>query len=82
MGRLNLTLDADTESWLGRYARRLGQKRAGLAREILREGLERREALERRQKLAGDYAAGRRDQTSTLEHLERGQLGLVDDEKN
>jgi len=74
MPRLNLTLDADTFSRLDRYARRQGGRRAGLARRILRDALNSREALERRKKLAADYTAGRRDSRQLLDQLEVPQL--------
>lgn len=80
MARVNLTLDEDTFRQLDRHTRRLGKPRAKLAVEILREGLARREAAERRKQLAADYAAGRRDARALLEDLERGQLELMDDE--
>ena len=80
MGRLNLTLDDDTLSWLTRTAKRVGRRRATVAREILREGLARREALERARKLAADYAAGRPDARALLDELEAGQLDVLGDE--
>lgn len=81
MARLNLTLDADTFGWLERHAKRSGAKRAALAKELLREGLARREALARRKKWAADYAAGRTDARALLKDLEGAQLDLVDDEE-
>lgn len=80
MSRLNLTLDADTEQRLARHAKRLGKPRATAARQVLAEGLARREAQERRKKLATDYAAGRPDAREILEDLERAQLDLLDEE--
>lgn len=80
MARLNLTLDADTFARLDRHAKRQGARRAGLARRILREGLDAREALERRKKLAADYAAGRSDARELLEELEAPQLEWFDGE--
>jgi hypothetical protein len=47
---------------------------ATLARRILREGLDAREARERRRKLAADYAAGRSDARELLGSLETPQL--------
>jgi hypothetical protein len=80
MGRLNLTLDADTEQRLIRHAKRLGKPRAAVARQLLSDGLARREARERQKKLAADYAGGRDDAAAILEDLERPQLELLDDE--
>lgn len=79
MGRLNLTLDSSTELRLARHAKHLGQRRTVLARQILSEGLERREAMERRKKLAADYVAGRRDARELLADLEHAQLELLDE---
>ena len=81
MARLNLTLDDDTFRQLDRHTRRVGKPRAKVATEILREGLARREAAERRKRLAADYAAGRRDSRSLLKDLESPQLELLDDEE-
>ena len=65
--RLNLTLDESTSG--------------ALARELIREALARREALERERKLARDYAAGRSDARQLLQDLEAAQLELLDDEE-
>jgi hypothetical protein len=67
MGRLNMTLDADTEKTLIRYASKLKIPVAAVARTVLLEGLANRERLERQRKLARDYAAGRADTTELLE---------------
>ena len=80
MARLNLTLDADTFRQLDRHTKRVGKPRAKVATEILREGLARREAAERRKRLAADYAAGRPDARDLLKDLESPQLDLLDDE--
>ena len=80
MARLNLTLDADTFQKLDRHSGRVGRPRARVATEILREGLARREAAERRKRLAADYAAGRADACALLKDLESSQLDLLDDE--
>jgi hypothetical protein len=80
MGRVNLTLDPDTESSLARHARAGGTSRAALAREILKDGLLRREQLERRRKLARDYAAGRADARAALKEIESAQSDLLDDD--
>jgi hypothetical protein len=79
MPRLNLTLDEDTFGRLTRHAKGQGGRRAALARRILREGLDAREARDRRRKLAADYAAGRPDARELLEHLERPQLDWFDE---
>ena len=80
MARLNLTLDADTFQKLDRHSGRVGRPRARVATEILREGLARREAAERRKRLAADYAAGRADARALLKDLESSQIDLLDDE--
>ena len=80
MTRLNLTLDRATSAALERYAKRLGKPRARLVKEILTEGLARRDATTRRKKLAGDYLAGRADARALLKDLESSQLELMDDE--
>lgn len=79
--RLNLTLDESTSGALARHARREGKPRAALARELIREAIARREALERERKLAADYAAGRSDARQLLRDLEAAQLELLDDEE-
>ncbi len=81
MVRLNLTLDSDTLSRLERHAKRTVARRTHLARDLVREGLARREAAERRQKLAADYAAGRADARAALEELSASQVELVDDDE-
>jgi plasmid stability protein len=73
MARLNLTLDSDTLSELKRRARRAGRPCAAVARELLREALDRRGAVARRRKLARDYADGARDAREILRDLEAGQ---------
>jgi plasmid stability protein len=80
MSRLNLTLDVDTDARLERHAAEVGSPRAAVAREILREGLERRERLRFRKQLAEAYAAGRKDARALLKELEPGQLELMGDE--
>jgi hypothetical protein len=79
MGRLNLTLDDDTHSRLAKHAKREGTPQATLARELLNQALEAREAQERRKRLARDYAAGRKDAGALLRDLEAGQLELLDE---
>lgn len=81
MARLNLTLDADTFRELDRYTRQVGKPLARVAKELLREALERRRALESRRKLAADYVADRPDAKALLNDLEAGQLALLDDDE-
>jgi DNA-binding GntR family transcriptional regulator len=80
MERLNLTLDEGTSGALSRHARREGKPRAALARELIREAIAQRDALERERKLARDYAAGRSDARQLLRELETAQLELLDRE--
>lgn len=77
MERLNLTLDPDTSGALERHARRQGKPRAAVARELIREALTHREAVERQHKLARDYARGRADAADLLGELEGLQLELL-----
>ena len=79
MARLNLTLDADTADALERHARRQKRPTASLARELLREALDRRDALDRQRRLARDYVAGRADARLALADLEAAQLDLLDE---
>jgi len=81
MARVNLTLDAETFRELDRHTKRTGKPRAAVVRELLREGLARRAAAERRRRLAADYAAGRSDARAVLADLESAQLELMDDEE-
>ncbi len=62
---------------LDRHARRNGSPLAAMARQILREGLVRQEAVERTRKLATDYSGGRADAQEILADLEQGQLALL-----
>jgi tyrosyl-tRNA synthetase len=80
MERLNLTLDEGTSGAIARYARRERKPRAALARELIREAIARREALEAQRKLARDYAAGRSDAKEILNDMEAAQLELLDRE--
>ncbi len=80
MPRLNLTLDTDTDRRLERYARQARARRATLARQLLRDALIRRDALEQRRKLAADYLADRADARALLADLENPQLELLGDE--
>lgn len=81
MSRLNLTLDPDTERRLRRYAREKGAQIATSARSLLREALDRIEALDRRRRLAADYAAGRPDAELLLREMETTQYGYGDGEE-
>lgn len=76
MARVNLTLDDDTQALLARHAKRAGARHASLARDLIREGLQRRETAARRRKLAADYASGRADQHAMLADFEALQAGL------
>jgi len=80
MNRLNLTLDEGTAVALARHARREGKPRATLARELIREAIAQRDALEIKRKLARDYMAGRSDAKQILTDLEAAQLELLDRE--
>jgi hypothetical protein len=78
MSRLNMTLSADTERTLARYAKRLRVPVATFARIVLCEGLAQRENLEKRRQLARDYAAGRADAAEILDELEDLQLESIE----
>ena len=78
MARLNLTLDDDTSKRLEKHARETRERRATLARTLIQEGLDRREAARRRRKLARDYVAGRDDARELLRDLEASELELLD----
>jgi hypothetical protein len=80
MERLNLTLDEGTSGALSRHARREGKPRAALARELIREAITRRDALEAQRKLARDYAAGRDDAKEILNEMEVAQFELLGSE--
>jgi len=78
MARLNLTLDEDTFRRLEKHAKAGRSRRATLARSLIQEALDRREAARRRRKLALDYAAGRDDTRDLLRDLETGELELLE----
>jgi metal-responsive CopG/Arc/MetJ family transcriptional regulator len=78
MNRLNLTLDDDTACALDRHCRRVRKPRATLARELIREAIQQREARERIQQLARDYASGQDDSAALLGDLETLQLELLE----
>jgi hypothetical protein len=77
MDRLTLTLDRDTAEAIARHARKARKPRATVARELIKEAIDRRDHLEHRRKLARDYAAGRSDARELLDDLERPQLDLL-----
>lgn len=81
MERLNLTLDESTSLALQRHAERRGLGRAALARELIREAIEQREARERHRKLAMDYVSGREDAAELLAELEAPQFDLLDEDE-
>jgi hypothetical protein len=72
--RLNLTLDRDTSSRIDRRARDAGTPRAAVARELIIAALDRQDAIERRRRLAADYAAGHEDARGLLADFEAGQV--------
>jgi hypothetical protein len=78
MNRLNLTLDDDTASALERYSGRAKKPRAAVARELIREAIQQRDARARLQQLARDYVSGRDDAAALLSELEVAQLELLD----
>lgn len=80
MARINMTLDGDTSSALSRYAKAHHKALAAVARELLLEGLKRREAVKRARNLARDYAGGRTDTRELLGEIELGQLDLLMDD--
>lgn len=82
MERLNLTLDEGTSNALSQHAIREGKARATVARELIVEAIARREAAERKRRLARDYAAGRRDAGELLSDLEAGELELLSDDED
>lgn len=53
-----------------------------MARDIIKEGLDRRERLEKMRQLAKDYAAGRDDASDLLSDLEAAQGELLGDEED
>jgi hypothetical protein len=81
MARLNLTLDGATFEHLKRHAQAQSRPVARLACELVREALARREAAERRRRLAEDYRAGRKDTGALLDDFEPPQLELLDDDE-
>ena len=82
MSRLNLTLDSDTDARLEKHAKRDGKRVAALARELIRESLDRRERAEKRRKLALDYASDRPDAAILLREMEAAQYGYGGEEDN
>ena len=80
MRRLNVMLDQETYEALERQAKQTRKPCAKVAKEILSEGLARRDTAARREKLATDYRAGRADMQALLNELESFQSELLDDE--
>jgi hypothetical protein len=80
MKRLNVMLDLATYEALERHAKHTRQPCATVAKEILSEGLARRDAAVRRKQLAADYRAGRADARALLSDFESSQSELLDDE--
>ncbi len=80
MARINLTLNRDTYAELEKHVKKSGKPRARVVKELLAEALQVRAARERRQRLARDYTAGRRDARALLSGVEAGQLDLLGDE--
>jgi len=78
VARLSLTLDDDTFAHLKKCAWQESRTVARVARELVREGLDRREAARRRRKLAEDYRAGRWETAVALSGLEAAQLEVLD----
>jgi hypothetical protein len=60
--------------------RQKGKPRAVLAPDLIREAITRRDAIERKHRLARDYTAGRSDAHQLLRDLEAAQLDLLDHE--
>ena len=80
MARVNLTLDRETFRELDAHAKRVGKPKARAATDLVRAGLERQQAAERRTRLVRDYAAQHADAGEALRDLEAGQLELLGDE--
>ncbi len=80
MARVNLTLHKEMFRELDAHAKRVGKPKARAARELVRAGLERQQATERRARLARNYAAQHADAGEVLRDLEAGQFELLGDE--
>jgi predicted transcriptional regulator len=80
MTKLSVILDQKTYEALEKQAKQTRKPCVRVAKEILSEGLARRDAVARRKKLAADYRAGRADARALLNDLESVQLELLDDE--
>jgi hypothetical protein len=78
MPRLNFTLDRDTFRRLETHARKARCGPVTLAKRLIRDALDRREADQRRRKLALDYARQRNDAYAFLRELQIGELDLLD----
>lgn len=73
-------LDQETYGTLEKQAKQTRKPCARIAKEILSEGLARRDAAARRKQLVADYRAGRADARAVLNNFESVQLELLDDE--
>lgn len=80
MSRLNLTLPTDTLKALHRHAR--GRPAASVARELIEDGIARRERADRLERLARDYAAGRDDARKLLADFEPLAAEALGDERD
>ncbi len=80
MARLNLTLDDDTHNHLKSHARRLSVPASALARQLLREALDRCARDERARRWADGYQAARQDTRELLADMEGAQTELLGDE--
>jgi hypothetical protein len=78
MIRLNLTLSDDTAKKLKKHSK--GRPRASVARELIDQALAAQELMERRRKLAHDYAAGRNDALELLKDFEPANLEAIGNE--
>ena len=73
-------LDQQTYEALEKQAKQTRKPCARIAKEILSEGLARRDAAARHKQLVADYRAGRADARAVLNNFASGQLELLDDE--
>lgn len=80
MRQLNVRLDQKTYDALEKQAKQTRKPCARIAKEILSEGLTRRDAAARRKQLVADYRAGRADAHAVLNDFGSVQLELLDDE--
>jgi predicted transcriptional regulator len=80
MMKLSVVLDQKTYEALERQAKQTRKPRERVAKEILLEGLARRNAAAQREQLAADYRAGRANARALLNDVESAQSELLDDE--